>query len=100
MHVPTAAANLMPNTIATSNKLGTNYDENKVKIIVAVRYNAVWWITRIQTIDILFRGGYTIEESTINRKAREDQNCRCKYGGRTTTQIRGRKLSRQGRRQI
>ena len=51
----------------------TDYDASKVKIIAAARHNAVWWITRTQMIDILFRGGYTVEESTKLQRACRDR---------------------------
>ncbi len=51
----------------------SNYRFCEVKTILATRYNEVWWITREQTIDILYRGGYTIAEVTKMRRTREDQ---------------------------
>ncbi len=65
MHVPNASANQLPTDLMSDAECvtsfgkqdgeyycaikcfkDTDYDENKVKIIVAIRRNVVWWITR------------------------------------------------------
>ena len=93
MHVPTASANLIPIDLMSDAEcvvsfgkqdddyycnikchLGmSNYRFCEVKTITATRFNDVWWITRAQMIDILFRGGYTVEEVTKMERTREDQ---------------------------
>ena len=91
MHYPTAAANLLPVDLMSDAKcvvsfgkedgeyycdikchLGMN-NQRDCKTIVATRFNAVWWITRSQMNDILFRGGFTIEETARMQAYREDE---------------------------
>ena len=37
----------------------------KIKTIEARSFNDLWWITKTEMLDILLRGGFTVEEEEI-----------------------------------
>jgi len=92
MHVPNASANLLPTDVMSDAGCTTSFgkeddvyycdinchlginDKSDIKTITTIRSNSVWWITRDQMVDILFRGGFTIAEATRMQMFRDNRD--------------------------
>ena len=91
LHIPAASANLMSSKSIVEKEcqiiIGQDVDSGRfhreivcridkkfgiaTKVIEAIQFNDLWWITKAQMCDILLRGGLTVEDLPIKKQIAE-----------------------------